>query len=185
MLVRRMLVVVLLAAAAAPAQLTRGFISGTVQDSSSAVVDAVRVIITNKATNLKNETVTNSLGVYRFVAVEPGTYVVEFSKSGFETKRVENITVGTTQEVVINPVLEVAGVATTVEVVEATPGVELATLATQVTGIARAYPRRTLTAGSRTATAATRSAAAARRDGCGARGPSRGCPGCSRSCLPA
>jgi len=123
---KRWAAVALCLAAPVWAQLTRGFISGTVQDASSAVMDGVQVVITNKDTNARRQTVTNNVGVYRFVAVEPGTYTVEFLKQGFETRKVEGIQVGTTQEVVLNQTLPVAASATAVEVQESPPGVELA-----------------------------------------------------------
>src|SRR5216684_3922463 len=84
------------------AQLTRGFISGLVQDSAGAVIGDVKITITNKATGIKNQTSTNAVGVYRFVAVEPGTYDVEFSQPGFELKRIANVEVTATQEVTLN-----------------------------------------------------------------------------------
>ncbi len=118
--------ILLLGLVTASAQLTRGFISGTVMDATSAVIEGVSVKATNRATNVTQTTTTNNVGVYRFVAVEPGAYNLEFSKPGFEIRRVENIQVGATQEVVLNQSLAVAGTATTVEVVEAPAGVELA-----------------------------------------------------------
>lgn len=108
------------------AQLTRGFISGTVQDVSGAVVEGVRITANNTDTGIKRETVTNSAGVYRFVAVEPGPYELEFSKTGFETRKVGGLQVGTTQELVLNQTLGVSTVTTSVEVLESPPGVELA-----------------------------------------------------------
>src|SRR5882724_5347486 len=108
------------------AQLTRGFISGTVQDSSGGSIEAVTVTITNLDTNLKRDTTTNSAGVYRFVGVEPGEYSVAFSKSGFESKGLGRISVGTTQEVVVNNALAISAIASSVEVKDAPAGVELA-----------------------------------------------------------
>ncbi len=109
-----------------PAQLTRGFISGTVQDPSGGVIEGAAVKALNKATNIARETVTNSVGVYRFAAMEPGEYSVEFTKAGFEPKRVENIVLSTTQEIVLNQTLSVSGTATAIEVVDAAAGVDLA-----------------------------------------------------------
>src|SRR4030081_3093565 len=83
----RILAFCLLGCAMLAAQLSRGFISGTIQDASGAVVDGVTVKVTNKATNVFSETVSNNLGVYRIAGVEPGTYSVEFSKPGFEKRR--------------------------------------------------------------------------------------------------
>src|SRR2546425_8478788 len=89
-------------------QLTRGFVSGSVTDSANAVIPAVQIVLTNKQTNIPRETVTNDLGFYRFVAIEPGNYTLEFRKSGFETHKVDNVTVKTAQEVVINQTLALA-----------------------------------------------------------------------------
>jgi outer membrane receptor protein involved in Fe transport len=107
------------------AQLTRGFISGTVVDPSGAVLINATVKITNVETNIERETSTNMAGVYRFVAVEPGTYTVEFSMKGFETAKLEKVTVGTSQEVVLNQELGVGTATTQITVSEATAGVDL------------------------------------------------------------
>src|SRR5215813_6257574 len=89
----------------AQAQLTRGFISGTVTDAGQAVVPGVLVSITNKSTGISRETVSTDAGFYRFVAVEPGTYAVEFKLAGFETRRIDTVTVNTAQEVTLNQTL--------------------------------------------------------------------------------
>ena len=114
----------LIGATAAWAQLTRGFISGTIQDQSGLSVPGVAVRIVNQATNIERTSATNDSGVYRFVGVDPGKYTVEFTKSGFEARRVNDITVSTTQEVTINQTLQIGQTASVVEVV-ASPGVEL------------------------------------------------------------
>src|SRR5215510_9705201 len=75
------------------AQLYRGFISGTVTDSSDARLPGAQVAITNIATNVLRDTVTNEVGFYRFPAVEPGDYSVEFKLQGFENKKVAKILV--------------------------------------------------------------------------------------------
>lgn len=112
-------------ATAANAQLTRGFVSGTVTDATGAILSGAQVTITNKATNISRETVSNDTGLYRFAAVEPGTYSVEFSLAGFEARKVENISVSTAQEVTLDQTMSVGGVTAEISVTE-TPGVELA-----------------------------------------------------------
>src|SRR5215831_13054640 len=109
----------------AVAQLTRGFISGTITDSSGAILPAVQVKITNTATNITRQMVSNDTGFYRFVAVEPGTYAVEFALSGFSPRKVDNITVGAAQEKVVDQTMSVGGVTADISVVE-TPGLEIA-----------------------------------------------------------
>ena len=108
----------------AEAQLVRGFVSGTVTDATDSIIAGVQVTITNKATNISRDTVTNDAGFYRFVAVEPADYSVAFSLSGFETHKIDTVTVRTAQEIVINQTLNVSGSTIEVFVIEA-PGVEL------------------------------------------------------------
>ncbi|HEY2381029.1 MAG TPA: carboxypeptidase-like regulatory domain-containing protein, partial [Terriglobia bacterium] len=110
--------------APASAQLTRGFISGIVSDSSGAVLAGVEVTITNTATNISRDTITNDTGLYRFAAVEPGDYRVEFKLAGFETQRIDAVSVDTAQEKTLNQTLKVGGVNSEV-LVTAIPGAEL------------------------------------------------------------
>ena len=112
------------------AQLTRGFISGTVSDPSGAVIVGARVKITNRGTDEEREMVTNHLGIYRFMAVEPGSYTVDYSSSGFQNMKLEVVRVGLAEEVVLNETLEIAGGAATIEVRETF----------SVTGLGRATP---------------------------------------------
>jgi len=114
----------LLMAPHAEAQLVRGFVSGTVTDATNSVVPGVQVTITSMATNISRETLTNNLGFYRFAAVEPGDYSVEFKLAGFETHKIPSITVRTAKEVVINRTLKLSAATTEISVMD-TPGVEL------------------------------------------------------------
>ena len=118
-------VFVCLAAGLAHAQLTRGFISGTVTDPSGAALAAATVKITNSDTNISRDTVTNDTGAFRFVAVEPGTYTVEFTAPGFAVRKIERVEVGTSQEVVLNQPLAIATAAVTVDVSEAAGEMDL------------------------------------------------------------
>jgi outer membrane receptor protein involved in Fe transport len=109
----------------APAQLTRGLVSGTITDPSGAILAGVQVTITNKATSISRETLSNEAGLYRFAALEPGNYTIEFKEPGFETHKVDVISVSTAQEVTVNQALTVGGLTTEVVVTEV-PGAELA-----------------------------------------------------------
>lgn len=117
---------VALATSTATAQLTRGFVSGVVQDSTGAVVTGAGVKAVNQDTNIEQLTTTNQIGFYRFAGLEPGTYSIEFSASGFEVRRIQNVQVSAAQEATLNQTLAVAGTQTVVEVVESPAGVELA-----------------------------------------------------------
>jgi hypothetical protein len=106
------------------AQLVNGFISGTVTDLQKSAISDVDVTFTNKETQYSQTKKTDAEGRYRFVAVPPGTYTIEFKKSGFETRTAENVLVTTSSERVIDRAMNVAGAATNV-IVSAEPEVTL------------------------------------------------------------
>ena len=112
------------------AQLTSAFISGVVQDPSAAVMRAVRITITNKATNQEREAVTNDVGVYRFVGVQPGDYDIVFSAPNFESATLGNVAVGPAKEVVLNRTMAIAYTQASIEVRDEIP----------VSGLAKATP---------------------------------------------
>ncbi len=122
---KKRLGVVFLFSLALYAQLSRGVISGTVQDPTGAVVADVKVVITNTATGLSTETVTNGAGLYRFVAVELGNYEAVYSHDGFATNRITGIIVAATQEVVLNQALSLSSTVSEVSVVASSAVVEL------------------------------------------------------------
>lgn len=96
------------------AQTSRGTLTGTVVDTSGAVVANATVKITESETGVTRQTTTNGAGIYRFDAVDLGTYTVSIQARGFggaaksgvtiEAAHVTNIDfslkVGTTQETV-------------------------------------------------------------------------------------
>jgi len=125
MALMRTLALVISFVSIASAQLTRGFVSGVVQDPTAAVMVGVAVKLTDKSTNISQTTTTNETGFYRFVAVEPGFYVLEFSTNGFETARVENVRVLANQEVTINQPMKVGTASSIVEVAAESSAVEL------------------------------------------------------------
>jgi hypothetical protein len=70
-------------------QSATGTISGTVTDSSGAVIPKAKVELTDQATGSKRETVANSAGVFNFPS---GTYKVTISAEGFRTWEERDIT---------------------------------------------------------------------------------------------
>src|ERR1700674_654154 len=74
-------------------------ISGTVTDSTAAVVPQVKVTARNLATNVSRGTTTDGSGTYRITSLVPGIYDVLVEHAGFKTveySRVE-LTVGQVQ----------------------------------------------------------------------------------------
>jgi len=68
------------------AQTSRGTLTGTVTDNSGAVISKATVKITQQGTGATRQTTTNSAGVYRFDAVDLGTYAVSVQAAGFATQ---------------------------------------------------------------------------------------------------
>jgi len=64
-------------------QTSRGTVSGTVTDPNGAVIAGAAVTLTSDATKLTRTTTSNSEGLYRFEAVDPGTYSVKVTATGF------------------------------------------------------------------------------------------------------
>ncbi|HXZ81327.1 MAG TPA: TonB-dependent receptor [Terriglobales bacterium] len=106
----------LLLCAAALAQFEKGTISGTVTDTSGAVVVGASVTVTAPGTNAVRTTTTDSQGSYSVTNLSPGTYDVKVSQKGFGDV-VEKFTVSPGLRGSLDIQLRTAGTETTVEVV--------------------------------------------------------------------
>jgi outer membrane receptor protein involved in Fe transport len=84
-------------ALSAPAQTSRGTISGVVTDPNGAVITGAEVIITNAETNVSRSTVSNDEGIYRLEAVDPGSYSVKITAGGFGTVVKNDVAVNANQ----------------------------------------------------------------------------------------
>jgi len=74
-------------AAAVPAQVGTSTISGTVRDSSGAVVAGANVTALNDATGITYKQTTTEAGVYAFPSLPVGLYTVTVDTQGFKTSR--------------------------------------------------------------------------------------------------
>src|SRR5690349_23226976 len=97
-----------------------GAITGTVQDSSGAVVPDLPLTITNVETGVKWTATTSSAGYFR-VAVPPGTYRLEAQKQGFKTHVTDKILVPVAQVVTVDFTLQLGSTSQTVEVNSSSP----------------------------------------------------------------
>jgi hypothetical protein len=85
-----------LAAASASAQDTgQGTISGTVTDSSGAVIIGANLTITNTATNVSQGSVSNSTGYFEVNNLNPGVYSILATAPGFDRLMRTGITLET------------------------------------------------------------------------------------------
>jgi hypothetical protein len=75
------------------AQSERGTISGTVRDTSGAVVPGAKIVVTNTATGVATTLASNEVGEFTVANVQVGTYNVEVSNQGFRPAEIKGLTV--------------------------------------------------------------------------------------------
>jgi len=118
-------VMIVLAATGAAAQANRASITGTVTDTSGAIVPGVEVSATNTGTNVPTKTVSNQDGIYVIPNLFPGQYSVEFRRDGFEIQRHPSVTLESTQVARIDASLKVGAISQSVTVTTDAPVIEL------------------------------------------------------------
>src|SRR5918993_1424824 len=106
------------------AQGTTGSINGTITDTTGAVLPGVTVTATGPAIMGAQTAVTNEQGQYRFPALPPSSYRVQYELAGFNTIVREGIVVNIGFTATINVQLQVATLAETVTVTGASPVVD-------------------------------------------------------------
>jgi Carboxypeptidase regulatory-like domain len=91
-------------------------ITGTITDSSGAVVPNAKVTITDTATSLANHTVSSSAGTYSVKGLTPSKYTVTVEASGFKKAVQENVTVEVSTTATIDVVVSAGAANETVQV---------------------------------------------------------------------
>ena len=109
------------------AQITTGTISGTVKDSTGAVLPGATVEVQNVDTGISRTVSTDSRGYYTAPNLSVGQYAVTASLSGFQTAVRRGITLTVGQNAVIGFTLAVGAVTERVEVTGEAPLVETTT----------------------------------------------------------
>ncbi|HEY7680029.1 MAG TPA: carboxypeptidase-like regulatory domain-containing protein, partial [Terriglobia bacterium] len=89
-------------ALAGHAQQTMGTISGTVSDSSAAVLPGANVVVLNEETGISRTVTTNEAGRYVAPALGLGQYKVTASLEGFQTSVRSGIVLTVGREAVVN-----------------------------------------------------------------------------------
>jgi hypothetical protein len=82
-----------------------GSISGTVKDSTGAVLVHASVVATNSETGVRTSVSTDDRGVYTFPVLTVGHYALEITQRGFKPYRRTGITVDTDSAITIDAVL--------------------------------------------------------------------------------
>jgi hypothetical protein len=93
-----------------------GTVSGTLTDSSGAVVQGAKVTLLDEQKGFRFTTTSESSGRYVFASVPPGTYSVTAEASGFEKTLVQHIKLNVSENPTANLTLRVAAATTSVRV---------------------------------------------------------------------
>jgi Carboxypeptidase regulatory-like domain len=104
-----------LTARMASAQAAAGM-TGTVTDSTGAVIPNAQVTITNNGTGLKTHLVTSSAGTYSTVGLTPGTYTLTVEAPGFQKAIQTEIHIEVSTTATVNATLKAGSSTQTVEV---------------------------------------------------------------------
>jgi hypothetical protein len=91
----------------ASAQSGRGTITGSVKDSSGAVVPNAPVILTEVSTGSAYKAQTNGEGIYNFPELQPGTYSISVSAPSLKAFTQTGITVTVGNTAKLDVVLQV------------------------------------------------------------------------------
>jgi hypothetical protein len=102
-------------------QAVSGSLLGTVTDSSGGAVPNAKVAITEMNTGISRNTETNASGNYAFPTLEPGTYRVSITQTGFRTAVKEGVDVLVNTTVRADLVLQPGAVTETITVTAEAP----------------------------------------------------------------
>jgi hypothetical protein len=88
------------------------------------VLSGAKVTLTNEATNVSRNGLTNDSGDFSFVDVVPGTYTLQYELTGFKKNVQKSVIVDVNQVVTLNSTLQIGGSQETVEVTSEAPQVD-------------------------------------------------------------
>ncbi len=120
---RAVILLLALVVLAAPlrAQIDTGTILGTVKDATGAVVPRAKVTLTNTATGISIDRITDEEGRYIFPAIKSGSYQVTVEATGFKKFVRSGIQLSIQQSPEINVTLDAGDISQTVEVTAEAP----------------------------------------------------------------
>jgi outer membrane receptor protein involved in Fe transport len=98
-----------------------GGIRGTVNDPQGAVIPNVSVTVTNTGTNSTQTVTTDDNGNFVANNLQPGSYRINITQTGFEPFTADNVVVEVGQVTTVNVPLGVTGASATVEVTAEAP----------------------------------------------------------------
>jgi hypothetical protein len=108
------------------AQMVGATISGTVVDTTGAVIPNVKIVIKNLSTGSIANAATNGVGIFNAPNLPPATYEFTASATGFSSLVRDRVTLTVGQELVLNLTLQVGNTSQQIEVTTEAPTVDLA-----------------------------------------------------------
>lgn len=117
----------------ASAQETRGSIEGAIKDATGGMLPGVTVQAKQAATAATQQTVTDSMGNYRFPALSPGTYEISATLSGFSPASVGDVRLDLGKILKVDLTMALAGFSVTETVQAESPIVDVKQNAVTVT----------------------------------------------------
>ncbi len=108
----------------ARAQSATGSIEGSIVDQTGAVMPGVTVTAVQTSTGITRTTVSDDNGLFRLLLLPVGVYDVTADLSGFNSRKLPELTVTVGQTVTLRIQMAVSGVAETVNVSGGTPVIE-------------------------------------------------------------
>jgi hypothetical protein len=94
---------------------------------ANGVVPGATVTLTNEATTVSRDTVTNEVGQYNFPAVPPGTYAIRTQLTGYKTFDRTGVRLATQQFITLDIALELGTIQETVTVTGESPLIDTST----------------------------------------------------------
>ena len=123
--------VVLAFTEAAFAQTGQGILTGSITDTSGAIIAGVQVKVRNQNNNFVYTAVTTQEGIYRVPYLNVGTYEITYQSQGFKTLTRRDIPIRSSETLGLDVTMEVGNV---VETVEVAAGAQLLETETASTG---------------------------------------------------
>jgi hypothetical protein len=96
-------------------QVINATLSGSVSDPTGALIPGAEIAAKQTGTGVVSMAITNESGTYRFPSLQPGPYEIRASLPGFRSQTFQ-VTLGTSQQIRQNFILQVGTVAQSVEV---------------------------------------------------------------------
>ena len=116
-------VVVVSVAASVAGQGFQGGLRGSIKDSGG-VIPGVEVVLNNDRTNISRSTVTNERGEYAFANIDPGSYTLKATLTGYKSIERRDIPVGTQQFLTMDLAMEVGAIEENITVTGQAPIIE-------------------------------------------------------------